>query len=232
MDTPPSQTIYITNVFDKTSKIELKKLLHCLFSQFGRILDIVCVKCRALRGQAWIVFGDVASATNAMSNMQGFPLLEKPIKIQYAKGKSDVVAKREGSYPQKGKDVKRKKIGPANVKAEKDVGKKGVTSTSKSQQENVRGGPAGASDEGGKEDRAPPNKILFVENLPEGTNGDMLGMLFKQYPGYKEVRMVESRPGIAFVEFEMSQQGGLAIDGLQGFKIDPQHSMKISYAKQ
>lgn len=232
MDTPPSQTIYVSNIFDKIGKVELKKMLHCLFSQFGRILDIVCVKSKALRGQAWVVFGDVASATNAMSNLQGFPFYDKPMRIQYAKGKSDVVAKREGSFPQKGKDAKKKKIGPTGVKVEKDGGKKGVAPTSKAQEESARGGPAGSSDEGGKADRAPPNKILFVENLPEGTNEDMLGMLFKQYPGYKEVRMVESRPGIAFVEFEMSQQGGLAIDGLQGFKIDPQHSMKISYAKQ
>lgn len=32
-----------------------------------------------------------------------------------------------------------------------------------------------------------PNKILFVENLPEATNEHMLAMLFQQFPGYKEV---------------------------------------------
>lgn len=32
-----------------------------------------------------------------------------------------------------------------------------------------------------------PNKILFVENLPEGTNEAMLSMLFQQFPGFKEV---------------------------------------------
>ena len=35
---------------------------------------------------------------------------------------------------------------------------------------------------------APPNKILFVQNLPEATTDAMLGMLFQQFPGFKEVR--------------------------------------------
>lgn len=52
-------------------------------------------------------------------------------------------------------------------------------------------GPAGA---------APPNKILFVQNLPENSTEAMLAMLFQQFPGFREVRMVEARPGIAFVE--------------------------------
>ena len=41
-------------------------------------------------------------------------------------------------------------------------------------------GPVGAE---------PPNKILFVENLPEATNSQMLSMLFQQFPGFKEVRV-------------------------------------------
>ena len=51
-------------------------------------------------------------------------------------------------------------------------------------------------------EQLPPNKILFVQNLPDTTTAEMLSMLFKQFPGYGEVRLVEGRPGIAFVEFE------------------------------
>ena len=43
------------------------------------------------------------------------------------------------------------------------------------------GGPASAE---------PPNQILFVQNLPEATSDQMLGMLFQQFPGYKEARPV------------------------------------------
>jgi RNA recognition motif-containing protein len=50
-----------------------------MFSQFGRILDVVVMKTYRLRGQAWVVFTDTASATNALRTMQNFPFFDKPI---------------------------------------------------------------------------------------------------------------------------------------------------------
>ena len=58
---------------------ELKKCLYTIFSQFGKILDVVCMKTYRLRGQAWIVFADVTAATNALNSMQGFPFFDKPM---------------------------------------------------------------------------------------------------------------------------------------------------------
>lgn len=58
---------------------ETKKLLYGLFGQFGKILDVVCLKTPRLRGQAWVVFADVTAATNALRSMQGFPFYDKPI---------------------------------------------------------------------------------------------------------------------------------------------------------
>jgi len=78
----------------------------------------------------------------------------------------------------------------------------------------------------------PPNKILFVENLPEGCTDLMLQMLFQQFPGFKEVRMVQGKQGIAFVEFENEVEGSIAMNGLQHFKIIPTHLMVISFAKK
>lgn len=78
----------------------------------------------------------------------------------------------------------------------------------------------------------PPNKILFVQNLPTATNSQMLSMLFQQFPGFKEVRMVDARPGISFVEFDNDMQASVAMTGLQAFKITPSNAMDISYAKQ
>ena len=60
----------------------------------------------------------------------------------------------------------------------------------------------------------------------------MLSMLFNQFPGFKEVRLVPNRHDIAFVEFENEMQSAAAKDALQGFKITPSHSMKISFAKK
>jgi hypothetical protein len=59
----------------------------------------------------------------------------------------------------------------------------------------------------------------------------MLSMLFRQYPGFAEVRMVPGKAGIAFIEFGDEAQASVARDGLQGFKITPEKPMKVSYAK-
>jgi RNA recognition motif-containing protein len=58
---------------------ELKRCLYAIFSQFGKILDVVCMRTYRLRGQAWVVFSDVTAATNALTSMQGFPFFDKPM---------------------------------------------------------------------------------------------------------------------------------------------------------
>ena len=59
--------------------VELKRSLYCLFSQYGRILDVVALKTARLRGQAWVVFSEVTAASNAVRQMQGFPFYDKPM---------------------------------------------------------------------------------------------------------------------------------------------------------
>ena len=104
MSVPPNQTVYVNNLPDKIKKegapalltrctrprrtdstdagdvhTELKKCLYAIFSQFGKIVDIVALKTYRLRGQAWIVFSDISASTNALRAMQGFPFFEKPM---------------------------------------------------------------------------------------------------------------------------------------------------------
>ena len=45
----------------------------------GRILEIVAGKSLKARGQAFVVFKDINSASNALRSMQGFPFYEKPM---------------------------------------------------------------------------------------------------------------------------------------------------------
>lgn len=216
-DIPPNQTIYINNLNEKTNKEELKKSLYSIFSRYGQILDIVALKRDKMRGQAFVVFKDVASATNALREMQSFPFYDKPMRIAFAKSKSDAVAKEDGSF------VERKKV--EKRKAEEEV-KKPKKAESKPKKE--RSEPTGSL----QPRPAPPNKILFVENLPEQVNEMMLSMLFQQFPNYKEVRLVPGKKGIAFVEFEDEVQAGVAMEGLQRFKITPENHMVISFAKK
>lgn len=61
------------------SSEELKRSLYALFSQYGRILDVVALKTPKLRGQAWVVFSEVTAASNAVRQLQNFPFYEKPM---------------------------------------------------------------------------------------------------------------------------------------------------------
>ncbi|GLU11937.1 hypothetical protein SLE2022_286550 [Rubroshorea leprosula] len=58
------------------------------------------------------------------------------------------------------------------------------------------------------QEQVAPTNILFIQNLPHETTSTMLQLLFAQYPGFKEVRMIEAKPGIAFVEYEDEEQSG------------------------
>ncbi|KAK2652880.1 hypothetical protein Ddye_012736 [Dipteronia dyeriana] len=225
-DIPPNQTIYIKNLNEKVKKEELKRSLYCLFSQYGRILDVVNLKTAKLRGQAWVVFSEVTAASNAVRQMQNFPFYEKPMRIQYAKTKSDCVAKAEGSFVPREK--KKKQEDKAERKRRADEAHQSANGASTES----NGGPAASFRNAGSQETVVPNNILFIQNLPHETTGSMLEILFQQYPGFREVRMIEAKPGIAFVEFEDDVQSSMAMQALQGFKITPQNPMAITFAKK
>ncbi|XP_047434253.1 U2 small nuclear ribonucleoprotein B'' [Mugil cephalus] len=218
MDIRPNHTIYINNINDKVKKEELKRSLYALLSQFGQIVDIVALKTMAMRGQAFVVFKELAAATNALRQLQGFPFYNKPMRIQYAKTDSEVIAKMKGTYgdKEKKKDKKKKAQELVANAAKKPSAVPAVPALS----------PAVQVPDN------PPNHILFLSNLPEETNEMMLSMLFNQFPGFKEVRLVPGKHDISFVEFESDTQAGVAKDALQGFRITATCAMKITYAKK
>ena len=45
-----------------------------------------------------MIFKEISSATNALRSMQGFPFYDKPMRINYAKGDSDMIAKIKGTF--------------------------------------------------------------------------------------------------------------------------------------
>ncbi|XP_028447259.1 U2 small nuclear ribonucleoprotein B'' isoform X1 [Perca flavescens] len=219
MDIRPNHTIYINNINDKVKKEELKRSLYALFSQFGQIIDIVAMKTAKMRGQAFVVFKELAGATNALRQLQGFPFYNKPMRIQYAKTDSEVIAKVKGTYGDKEKKKDKKK------KAQE-------VSAVSLMKKPAAGSAAPVNSAAVQVVDNPPNYILFLNNLPEETNEMMLSMLFNQFPGFKEVRLVPGKHDISFVEFESETQAGVAKDALQGFRITATCAMKITYAKK
>ena len=70
MDNAPNKALYINNINEKVQIDVLKKMFHMVFSQYGRVTEIIAHKGLKMRGQAWVVFQDVAAATSAMRGKQ------------------------------------------------------------------------------------------------------------------------------------------------------------------
>jgi U2 small nuclear ribonucleoprotein B'' len=213
-------TLYVNNLFEKCSQDDLKKAMRCIFGQFGTILDVVSRRTYRLRGQAWVVFEKAEDARKAMEAMQGFPFFDKPIRISVAKTKSDAVAKLDGTFKERPKAERRKKEAEEAPAAKKPAPAAAAPAAA------AAAAPAAAAAAA-----SGPNHILFVENLPDSATDMMVGMLFQQFTGFKEVRMVPNRPGIAFVEYEDAGQAGVAMQGLQGFKLATDKPMKITFSR-
>lgn len=77
MDIRPNHTLYVNNLNDKVKKNDLKKALYYIFGQHGRLIDIIAMKTMKMRGQAFIIYQDIACATQAYRSLQGFQLFQR-----------------------------------------------------------------------------------------------------------------------------------------------------------
>ena len=75
-----------------------------------------------------------------------------------------------------------------------------------------------------------PSNILFAQDVPTDCNEMMLAMLFRQYPGYKEVRI--PRSGLAFVEFKDEPHATVALKALNGFQLTANDKLNLTYGKK
>lgn len=77
--TQPNTALYLKNLNDKVNKDELKHQLFAVFTTYGRVIDVVALKTQKMRGQAFVVFGDLAGATAALRACEGFIFYDKPM---------------------------------------------------------------------------------------------------------------------------------------------------------
>lgn len=219
MNAPPNQTLYIKNLDDHLSQTRLRESLYTCFSQYGRILDIVSSKARKLRGQAWIVYERLVEATTAMRELNEKEFMGKVLHIAYAKTKSDVVAKQDGTFVPRVRPEKEESV-PKVAKID-HLDTPGGSQTKKGSMPKV---PTSGWN--------PPNKILFLDALPPGCTQDMLEVLFQQYHGFGEIRTVPGKADLAFVEFQDEACAGVALAGLAGFQLAPGELLQVNYAKK
>lgn len=232
----PNQTLYVSNIDWKIKKPVLKRALHTLFNRHGKILDIIALRSEGLRGQAFILFDNVQAATAALQAEQGFTFFGKDLRVEYAREKSDRIAKRDGTFIPKDRrdkhqNKKRLKEDDANeiggVDGENKDKKLKITHDDSSSRAMTN--PAhGMKEESAKGDINPSN-ILFAESLPQDCNEMMLACLFRSYAGYKEVRI--PRAGLAFVEFDDEPHATVALKALNGFKLSADDTLNLKYGK-
>ena len=186
-------------------KQTLRRSLYHIFSQYGSIMDVVALKTSRLRGQAWIVFEDIGSATRAMRGLQSFPFYDKPMRIAFAKTKSRAVAIEDGTYKHKKMKKSKEKvyIGPPPTTSNSSDNKQ-TTNTKKSVASKVQ-----------EEQHSPKEHhtyFLCVRIFPRDVRNpcwiccsDNLGLV--------EVRFIEGN--MAFVEYESVGQSTVVMGALQ-----------------
>jgi len=77
----------------------------------------------------------------------------------------------------------------------------------------------------------PPNKILLLRDLPENYGPDMLTQIFKRFPGFKEIRFVPGRTGIAFVEYEDESGAIAAKEATNGIEL-ANKTIRVTFQRQ
>jgi U2 small nuclear ribonucleoprotein B'' len=77
--TQPNTTLYINNLNDKVNKNEIRSQLYALFTTYGKLIDVVATKTPKMRGQAFLVFTDLPSATAALRACDGMIFYNKPL---------------------------------------------------------------------------------------------------------------------------------------------------------
>ncbi|KZT54707.1 RNA-binding domain-containing protein [Calocera cornea HHB12733] len=226
----PTETVYVQNLNESVTLNTLKQTLTNLFKNYGDVLDVVAHHNIRMRGQAFVSFANPEEAAKAVKEVDKFPLYGKAMKLSFAKTRSDAVVK---------------KLDEAHMeahKAERLARKKRARADNphrrKSQARLKAAAGEGAAPQQGRrlvqmpDEYLPPNKILFLQNLPDTTTLEQLQILFSQYPGLHEVRLVPTKKDIAFVEYVDENAASVAKDALHNYRLDGEAKMKVTFARK
>ncbi|GJJ07594.1 hypothetical protein Clacol_001797 [Clathrus columnatus] len=237
----PNTTLYIKNLNDHVQKEELKAQLYSLFTAYGKILDIVASKSTKMRGQAFLVFADLASATTAMRACEGMLFYDKPMHIEYAKTKSYAVLMREDPnfiHP----TLSKKSLASTQL----TNGKRGREEEDSLDDRSTKREKPDEEDEMEIEDEEtrPPitenghtaTSVLLCTNLPQEVTDDMIAVLFQQYQGFQSTQVAAApNPGpngptkLARVIFDSPDLCSVAKEALDGFTLKRGWQMSVQY---
>ena len=77
----------------------------------------------------------------------------------------------------------------------------------------------------------PPNKIIFLQNIPDEYDVEALTTIYGRFDGFREVRLVPGRKGIAFVEYDAEQGAIMAKENTAGMTLGDK-VIKVTYQRQ
>lgn len=238
---PPNQTLYVNNLNESIKLDELKLNLFHLFSQFGDVIEINSRKSKKMKGQAFIVFKDITSATNAKVSLNNTLFLGETLHIAFARNVNDTLLKLTGNISMKDKtlkDIERKKrreeeykVIESKIELNRKRNRSPDNTIDLHSNININGKSNTIKSRTTNDNSSFTNNVLFVEGLPREVNENVLKAIFGKYNGFKEIRLLSGRM-ICFVEFDNEMNAGSALVGLNGYKLTNDCVLVISFAKK
>ncbi|KIV93433.1 hypothetical protein PV10_04646 [Exophiala mesophila] len=244
---PPSATVYVKNLEERIKVDALKTALTEIFSEYGNIIDLVAKTNLKAKGQAFVVFDSAEDAAKAIEEINGFELFDKPMQLDFARTRSDATVRKEDGEQglEKWKrtrlaEKERKQAVEATQQKLKRpaqaAGAPDAPGLSARPSKAVKGAGLKASGTNNAaiipDEYLPPNKILFLRDLPDSYDADGLSRIFSRFEGFKEVRMVPGRKGIAFVEYEAEAGAISAKEATSGMQLgDEGKGIRVTYQR-
>ncbi|KAH9960449.1 hypothetical protein BC827DRAFT_1207841 [Russula dissimulans] len=237
----PNTTLYINNLNDKINKDEIRSQLYALFTTYGKLIDVVATKTPKMRGQAFLAFTDLASATAALRACDGMIFYNKPMRITYAKSKSYATLRREDpnfippnlAHASSAKRVRDAEESDVRVKREKIADEDDEEMDIDDDDDDEAGPPAPAT----SNTQVQPSNKLQCSNLPQEVTNGVLAVLFQQYRGFQTAQVKPStKPNAtgekvktAEVVFENAQLAAAARQMLDGFQLKKGWNMAVTF---
>ncbi|KAK4494244.1 hypothetical protein PRZ48_014542 [Zasmidium cellare] len=234
-DNPPNAT-FVKNLNENIKIPSLVEQLREIFGEFGEIIDVVAKKNYWARGQAFIVFSSAEEAGDALEALNDFELAGKPLHVAYAKTRSDATVQREDDATGF-EQHKKHRLAEKERKQEQRLAEANEKSGKRAAPDAIAERPAKASKPGGTtaaamaDEYLPPNKVLLLRDLPEDYGKEQIQAVFQRYPGFKEVRTVPGRKGIAFAEYEDETGAIAAREAMNGITLADK-PIRVTFQKQ
>lgn len=236
----PGNTVYVKNLNDRIQLPQLLSGLREIFEDYGEIVDIIAKKNLKAKGQAFVVYKNQNAAARAIQDVNGFELFAKPVVCAFARTKSDATVEREETAEQLEAHKRHRLAEKERKKAHEEQSAK----LKRPAPTDAAQGPQAPAKKGLKSTNAtkagvvpdeylPPNRILFLQNLPEDYDEDDLSAIFGRFEGFKEVRVPPGNMRIGFVEYEAEAGAITAKEHTAGMSLGAKPSqIKVTFQRK